>query len=360
MTATSDTNLENQFADPRLNRTGAVTAKNSPADLVSSLINGPRIAQAVFIIAKLGIPDLLGQGPKSAEELATATGTHAPALYRVLRALASIGVLARDAEARFVLTPASELLRSGVPGSLRAAAIMNGEQWVWRSWGAIEHSVRTGQAAFEHLFGAPLFEYYASNPEAARISADALNSLSAIDNAAIAAAYDFSAARTVVDIGGGQGSLLAAVLVSNPTLRGILFERPQVVDMARSRFEAAGLADRCELIAGNFFAEVPRGGDIYLLKKVIHDWNDEDARLILSRCRAAMAATARLLIAEHVVPADGQSSPAMWVDLLMLVYAGGQERTAREFQHLLASARFELGPVINTASPVSILESAPR
>ena len=237
---------------------------------------------------------------------------------------------------------------------------MNGERWVWRSWGEIEHSVRTGKPAFEHVFGAPLFEYYAAHPEAGRVSVEALNSLSAADNAAIVAGYGFPVAGTVVDVGGGQGSLLAAVLAANPGLRGVLFERPAVVDMARPRLEAAGLADRCALVAGDFFAEVPSGGDIYLLKKVVHDWNDEDARSILARCRAAMPGTARLLVADLVVPEGNRPSEAKWLDLLMLVYVGGRERTEAEHRDLLASAGFALGRVVPIASGISLLEAFPR
>src|SRR4051794_17258978 len=165
---------------------------------------------------------------------------------------------------------------------------MSGERWVWQSWGAIEHSIRTGEPAFEHVFGAPLFRYYGTNPDAGQVSAAALDSLSARDNAAIIATHGFPVSGTVVDIGGGQGALLAAVLGANPGLRGLLFERGPVVDMARERLEAAGLSDRCGLMAGDFFEDVPSGGDIYLLKKVIHDWQDKEARSILDRCRAAM------------------------------------------------------------------------
>ena len=324
------------------------------------MIYGARVTQAIFVAATLGIADLLRVGPGTAEDLAAATGTHAPSLYRVLRALASVGIFAEDAEGRFALTPLAAPLRSDGPGSLRAFAVMSGERWVWRSCGEIEYSVRTGQPAFEHVFGAKLFDYYTAHPEAGRVSAEALNSLSQADNAAIVAAYDFIAASVIVDVGGGQGSLLAAILTANPGLRGVLFERQPVLDMAQPRLQAAGLADRCDLVAGDFFGTIPTNGDIYLMKKVIHDWNDADARAILARCRAAMPGTARLLIADNVVPEGNQPSSAKWLDLLMLVYAGGRERTEAEHHDLLALAGFTLSRVIPTASDVSVVEAYPN
>lgn len=328
-----------------------------PAGELMSLLSGARVAQAIFIVAKLGIADLLQSGPASCADLAAAAEVHAPSLRRVLRALASQGIFSADPQGRFALTPLAELLRSDVPGSLRAYAIMSGEQWVWRSWGAIEHSVRTGRPAFEHVFGAPLFDYYTAHPDAGRVSADALNSLSAADNAAIVAAYRLPEAGTVIDVGGGQGTLLAALMAASPGMRGVLFERAAVLEAARPRLAAAGVAARCALVSGDFFSGIPGGGDLYVLKKVIHDWSDEPARVILACCRAAMPATARLLLAEHIVPDGNQPSPAKWLDLLMLVYAGGMERTETEFRDLLASAGFSVNRIIPTSSTIHIIEA---
>jgi hypothetical protein len=329
-----------------------------PSRTLMRMLSGAWVAQAIFIAAKLGIADLLRDGPKQVAELAASSGSHALSLHRVLRALAGIGVFV-DAEGRFVLTPMAEPLRSDAPDSLRAYAIMNGERWVWRSWGEIEHSVRTGRPAFEHVFGAPLFDYYATHPDAGRVSAEALRSLSAADDAAIVAACEFPALGTVVDVGGGQGSLLAAILPARAALRGVLLERPARIEMAKPRLEEAGLADRCELVAGDFFSAVPPGGDVYLLKKVLHDRGDEDARAILTRCRAAMPDTARLLIAELVIPDGNQPSDAEWLDLLMLVYTGGRERSEAEHRDLLASAGFTPRRVVPTASSISIIEALP-
>ena len=338
---------------------GAAQPLEAPARTLLSLLSGAWVAQAIFIAAKLGIADILHRGPASCAELAAATKVHAPSLHRVLRALASIGLFADDAQGRFALTPLAELLRSDAPGSLRAYAIMNGERWVWQSWGDIEHSVRTGQPAFEHVFGASLFDYYTAHPEAGRVSADALNSLSAADNAALVAAYEFPESGTVIDVGGGQGTLLAAIMVANPGLQGILFERPPVLEVARSRLAAAGVGARCELVGGDFFAGVPGGGDFYLMKKVIHDWSDEAARSILTCCRAAMPTTARLLIAEHIMQEGNQPSAAKWLDLLMLVYAGGRERTEAEYRDILAATGFAINRIMPTTAAVRIIEAIP-
>jgi O-methyltransferase domain/Dimerisation domain len=339
--------------------TGAAEPLEAPARTLLSLLSGAWVAQAIFIAAKLGIADILYQGPASCTELAAATKVHAPSLHRVLRALASIGLFADNAQGRFALTPLAELLRSDAPGSLRAYAIMMGERWVWQSWGDIEHSVRTGQPAFEHVFGAPLFGYYTTHPDAGRVSADALNSLSAGDNAALVAAYGFPESGTVIDVGGGQGTLLAAIMAANPGLRGVLLERPAVLEMARSRLAAADVGARCDLVGGDFFAEIPGGGDFYLMKKVIHDWSDEAALSILTCCRAAMPTTARLLLAEQVMPEGNQPSAAKWLDLLMLVYAGGMERTEAEYRDLLAAAGFAINRIMPTAAAVRVIEAIP-
>jgi hypothetical protein len=206
----------------------------------------------------------------------------------------------------------------------------------------------------------PVFEYYARHPEAGRISVEGLASLSAREEAAILAACDLSGARIVADIGGGRGSLLAAILAANPDARGLLFDRPQVVELARPALEAAGLSGRCDLVPGDFFAAVPAGGDVYVLKKVIHDWDDPRARAILANCRAAMPGTGRLMLLEQVVPPGNGPSYAKLLDLLMLVYTGGRERTEAEFRDLLASAGLELRRIVPTASNVSIVEAVPR
>jgi hypothetical protein len=220
------------------------------------------------------------------------------------------------------------------------------------------HSVRTGQPAFDHVFGVPLFQYFAAHPEAARIVDDAMTSRSGQENAAIVAAYDFAAAHTVVDVGGGQGTLLASILHAHPKARGVLFDLPHVIAPVRTRLESTGQAARWACVAGDFFTAVPAGGDLYLLKKVIHDWDDERAQRILTNCRLAMSGTGRLLLMEPHIPPGNEASFNKLLDLLMLVWtAGGRERTEREHQRLLASAGFQLSRVIPTRAGLSILEA---
>jgi O-methyltransferase domain len=222
------------------------------------------------------------------------------------------------------------------------------------------HSVRTGQPAFDHVFGVPLFQYFPAHPEAARIFDDAMTSRSGQENAAIVAAYDFAAAHTVVDVGGGQGTLLTSILHAHPEARGVLFDLPHVLTPARTRMESTGHATRWECVAGDFFTAVPAGGDCYLLKKVIHDWDDERAQRILTNCRTAMSDTGRLLLMEPLIPPGNEASFNKLLDLLMLVWnAGGRERTEREHQDLLASAGFHLSCVIPTRSGISIIEAVP-
>ena len=342
-----------------------VTPTAAPIDFaafldVKRLLAGAWVAQAVFVAAKLGVADHLRDGPLSAEDLASACGAHPGALGRVLRALSSIGVFETRVDGRFALNRLASPLRSDVPGSLRAYALMNGGHLVWRSWGEIEHSVRTGRPAFEHVFGAPLFDWFAANPCERRVGAEALRAASAADDAAILAAYDFPAEGVVADIGGGQGSLLATILAARPGLRGILLDTPQVIGLAGPRMAAAGLDARCSLVAGDFFDAVPKGANICILKKVLHDWDDDCALAILRRCRAAMRDGSRLIVAEMVIPDGNAASDAQWLDLLMLVYAGGRERSVAEHAELLDAAGFGLSRVLPAASGITLLEASAR
>lgn len=323
------------------------------------LITGFWLSQAIFVAAKLGIADLLADGPKSLSELAHRTATNEQALYRVLRALANVGIFAEQTPRQFCLTPLAEYLESDKAGSLRAYAIMSGEQWVWRSVGAMLHCVRTGESGFEHIFGDHPFEFYKTNPEAARISLESLTSRSASENNAVVSAYDFGEAKHIIDVGGGEGTLLAAILVATPKLHGVLFDVPRAAEVARQRLDAAGLRSRSEVLGGDFFRSVPTGGDLYLMKKIIHDWNDERALAILQNFRAVMPAHGRLLMIELIVPSGNEPSFAKMLDLLMLTYLGGRERTEDEYSILLQSAGFRLRRVIPTASPVSLMEAVP-
>jgi hypothetical protein len=335
-----------------------MSAMPTPAQALTQLLAGAWLAQAIAVVGKLGVADLLSTGPRTPAELAAATGSEATAMYRVLRALAGAGIFAED-DGRFGLTPLAGPLRSDAADSIRAYAVMAGERWVWQSVGGLEHSLRTGAPAFEQIFGASLFDYYAAHPDAARVGAEGLKSVGRGQDAAVVAAYDFAEAGTVVDVGGGQGGLLAAILEANPGVSGVVFNLPHVAAMARRQLQASGLAGRCRTEAGDFFREVPGGGDLYLLRKVIHDWDDERARVLLRCCRAAMTEAARLIVVEMVVPAGNEPAYAKLLDLLMLVYAGGRERTEAEYHDLLRSAGFSPTRLVATASAVSLIEAKP-
>jgi hypothetical protein len=338
-------------------------ASANPAPASTTMLHiavGCWVSQAIYVAAKLGIADLLEDGPKPCDALAAATQTHSGALYRLLRALASLGVFAEETDGRFRLTPLAECLCTSAPGSLRAFAVMLGEEAHWRAWGEVLHSVQTGQPAFDHVFGMPHFRHFAANPEAGRLFNEGMTSRSGQENEAIIAAYDFSGLRRVIDVAGGQGTLLAAILQASSTTRAVLFDLPHVIATARSVLARSGQAPRCELEEGDFFDKVPAGGDAYMLKKVIHDWDDERALSILKNCRKAMSSRGRLLLMEPVIPPGNEPSFNKLLDLLMLVWtSGGKERTEVEHRILLAAADFKVARVISTKSPVSIIEAQP-
>ena len=325
-------------------------------------MTGYRAMQALYVAARLGLADLLQDGARGSEELARATGADARALHRLLRALASLGVFGEDADGRFAPSELGALLRSDVPGSLRAAAIFFGDERNWHAWGKLERSVMSGEPVRGPRGTQVFLEESARDPEGAALFNAAMTSLTSAFDAAVTAAYDFSRLGTLVDVGGGQGALISSILAANPTLRGILFDIPPVIESARGRIGEAGLAGRCELVAGDFFASVPAGGDAYVLKWVIHDWDDEHSVAILGSCRRAMARDGRLLLVERVVPERvDQSADTQGIvlgDLNMLLWTGGCERTAAEYRALLASGGFTLARIVPTATQLSIIEGA--
>ena len=334
------------------------------APLLQLITDYPR-AQVVHIAAQLGLADYLAAGPRHVADLAAATSTHAPSLGRVVRALAALGVVAAEADGRISLTPLGAPLQTGVPGSLRNHVRFLTGEWFWRSWGNLLSSVQTGQSAFEQQFGVSSFEYWGQHPEAGAIHHAFFTAMAQLTTPPLVAAYDYARFGTVVDVGGNVGPLLAGILQATPGVRGVLFDLPYVVADAVPVLAEAGVADRIEVVGGDFFTAVPAGGDAYILKYIIHDWDDERARAILQRCRAAMAAGATLLLMEQVLPEQLAAGAAAWqaarLDLQMLVLtSGGRERTESEFQQLLAETGFELQRVIPTQSPFSILEAAPR
>jgi predicted SnoaL-like aldol condensation-catalyzing enzyme len=331
-----------------------------PAVVLREMIMGFRMTQLIFVAARLGIADLLAAGAQRAEDLAERAGAHPPTLYRLLRALASIGLLSETAGHVFELTTLGRVLQSEAPGSLRGMALLYGDEWLYRAYGALLYSVQTGKPAFEHVHGMGFFEYLEQNAQAASIFNDAMTAFSRQEEAAILAAYDFSRFTRIVDVGGGHGSLLAAVLGAYPNTEGILFDLPSVVEGAPELLARSGVAQRCQVARGDFFDQVPAGGDAYILKRVIHDWDDEQSVRILRNCRAAMTNEARLLVSEGIVPSGGEPSEAKLFDINMLVSCGALERTEQEYADLLDAAGFEMTRVIPTQSPLSLIESRPK
>lgn len=330
-----------------------------PYAAVLRMALGAWVAQALYVAARLGVADHLRDGPKTAEELAATTGAHPQALYRLLRALASVGVFAEEEDGRFRLTRLAEGLRSDVPKSARWMLIMLGDEWHWRPWGHLIHAVQTGETAVEHVYGMDTFAYMREHPDAAAVFNKAMAVQVSVSHAEVIEAYDFSTLGTIVDVGGGSGALITAILKSYPRVRGILFDQPHVVAEAGERLATAGLADRCQTIGGDFFEGVPPGGDAYVCSTVIHDWDDGRAIAILKRCREVMPPHGRLLLLESVVAPGNLPSLGKLLDLEMLVQTGGQERTEEEYRVLLAAAGFELRQVIPTLSQTSLLVGTP-
>jgi len=323
------------------------------------IISGFWVSRAIFAIAKLGIPDLLQSGPKTVAELASATKMHAPSLFRVLRALVSVGILNSADGGRFAQTPLSETLVTDVPGSLRWFAVSELGQEHYPAWGNLMHSLKTGDIAFDNFFGVDVWKYFQQNPEDAAVFNNSMSNMTAATNEAITSVYDFSGFETLVDVGGGHGGLITEILKSNPKLKGVLFDADEVIQGARLKLDAAGLTDRCETVAGDFFNSVPAGGDAYIMKWIIHDWNDEKAITILRNCRNQMSQNAKLIVVDCVVPETDEPDFSKFIDLNMLVMTGGKERTAKEFDQLLGAAGFKLLRVIPTDLPTAIVEAQP-
>lgn len=326
------------------------------------LLCGHMVSQALFVAAELQVPDLLADGPKGADELAEQTTCHAPSLRRLLRALAAFRIFLEREDGSFELTPLGATLRSDVPHSARATAIMFGAEHA-RSWVELVHSVRTGETAFDHIYGMGLFDYAAKHPRMAEIFNRVMTQSSTFMASDIVDSFDFAPYRTIVDVGGGHGQLLASILKTNVAGNGILFDLPQAVEEAGSLIEAEGVADRCELAAGNFFERVPKGGDLYILKSIIHDWDYEHSVKILTNCRRAMNAGGTLLVIERVMPDRVIPDPELeWtalMDLNMLVVAGGRERTESEYRQLFEAAGFSLTRMESMLIGMVLIRGAP-
>jgi hypothetical protein len=322
------------------------------------LLNGAHVAGAVSCLAQLGVPDLVETGPQSAEHLASQTGTNPQALYRLLRATASVGVLAEGPEGTFSETPMSAVLRSNANPSLRALAIMGGREWHGRGWSHLEYCVRTGKQALDDIYGTHIFEYLRQHPEEARSFDAAMTGLSMIDGPAVADSYNFSEIHSIVDVAGGHGLLLATIMTRNPHLKGTLYEAPHVLEKCRSG-PLTPVMDRCTLSSGDMFLSVPAGADAYIMKHIIHDWPDDACVKLLSACRKGVNPGGKLLVVDSVIQPGNDFSPGKFLDLQMLIFPGGWERSDKQFRDLFAASGWRLNRIIPTAAAESIVEGVP-
>ena len=335
--------------------------RSDPAaiDSLRRLTTGFWASQMIFVAARLNIADALTKGPMKPDAIAKKVGAQASNLYRMLRALASIGIFAEDSKGRFKLTPMAQFLRSDHPTSLRDYVLMIVDDYNWLAWGELAHSVKTGETGFEHVFKMPGFDYLAQHPDKERAFSAAMASVTRTSNQAIAKALPLAGIEHLVDVGGAHGNLLTTILHRHRKLRGTLFDLPQVVAAA----PAAGFVSdpkievRCELAGGSFFDSVPEGADAYMMKSILHDWDDDSAVRILKSCRKAMANYGRVFIIDFVIPKGNAPHPGKFMDINMMALAGGRERTRDEFETLLKRARLKLNRVIDADMPQSIVEA---
>jgi len=335
----------------------APTKEGDPSPpVLFQMATGYWASQAIYVAAKLGIADLLKDEPQSCVALATATGADAPSLFRLMRALASVGVFSHIQRDCFALSRLAESLQTEVHGSLRATVITLGEIH-YQACGNLLHSVQTGSPAFDNIFGACLFDYLQRNADAADAFNQGMSNLSSMLAYAILMAYDFAGISSIVDIGGGQGKLLEKILQVNPDMKGTVFDTVSTIQMAKRQLGNNAWSRRCSYISGDFFASVPQGADAYLLCGVIHDWDDDRAVTILSNCRKAMTRSGRLLLVDMIVPDAASPSFSKLLDLNMLVMNGGRERTIAEFCVLLNAADYKLTRIVSTLAPQSVIEA---
>jgi hypothetical protein len=334
-------------------------SENAPPPFaqVLRLIFGKWISGAVCALARLGVADHIDDTPRSAEEIAPLVGAQADLLYRLMRATSSVGVLSETADRKFVQTPLSATLRSDAIPSLRGVATFTTDDWHMRGWGQLAETVRTGERPLERIYGMPLFQFLGSHPAEGEAFNRGMTDLSMVDGPAVAGAYDFSGIKSITDVGGGHGLLLASILESNPHLKGTLYDQPGVVAGAGGPTNA--VKDRVTIVGGDMFESVPAGSDAYIMKYIIHDWMDEPCVKILKGCRAGVNPGGKLLVVDMVVPGPNQFHFGKIADLEMMLFPSGKERTEAEFRELFAAAGWKLTRVIPTASHVSIIEGVP-
>ena len=335
-----------------------MSSQATPGAVLINLTTGHWTAQMLRVVSELSIADLLKDGPRSSADLAAAANANEDALYRVLRALASQGVFEESGHRVFSQTAMSALLRADIPGSLRAWAMMISAELTWRVWPALIHTVRTGESAVEKTFGPHVREVFAADPEFGKLFDESMTSFSTLEIPAIIAAYDFGGFRKIVDVAGGHGTLLAAVLQAYPAIKGVVTDLPSVVEGARRTLSAAGLDGRAQAVAADIFESVPDGADAYMLKHVIHGWNDDRSLQILRNCRKAMAPDGKVLIIDSVIQPGNAPDSGKLMDIHMLGMLG-RERTEAEFGALLDRSGFRLNRIVPTPSPVSVVEGLP-
>ena len=334
------------------------TSRLRPYEVVLQMIIGKWVSQAVGTIVEIGVPDQLAKGARQCKDMAREAGVSEDGLYRLLRALASIGLFAESAGRRFRLTGMGQLLRSDHPESLAGYARFTGHDVTWRPWGQLSYSVKTGLPSFDHVYDASIFEYFSRNPEAAAVFDDAMTSVSAMEARAASEAYDFKGIDTLMDVAGGHGLLLATILQRHKRMRGVLFDLSHVAAGAAATFTRAGITGRVRIESGDFFKELPSGADAIIMKHIIHDWDDDSATRILQACHRALGTRGKVLVVDTVVPPGNTQHYGKLLDLEMLVLTPrGRERTKDEFTKLLRGAGFRLARVIKTQSPLSIVEA---
>jgi hypothetical protein len=332
----------------------------SPRERLLSMLPRIELIQMIHVAVKLGIPDLLRNGVLSVESLALKTKTHGPTLYRVLRALAGEGIFNEVEPQQFGLSPIGELLCPDVPESLHSTAMWLGDPMCWKSTGELLHSVKTGEPGFPYVFGMSFFDFIHQNKEAYEVFHNYMTALTTQECNAITDYYDFSQAQTVVDIGGSHGVLLEAILSKYPLVQGVLFDTPEVIEEFQDVLPIKSiLKERCELVSGSFFKSIPKSGDVYILKKILHDWDDESVCKILRVCRHSMTDNAKLLVVEHVIPQGNEPHFGKMLDIKMLTLTTGKERTSDEYQSLLQLSGFEMREIFQTENSINIIEALP-
>jgi len=326
-----------------------------PKIIISQMLFGCVMTQAIHVAAKLNIADLLAaNGPMNCTELAAKTGVLEESLHRLMRALSSTGIFSKDANGKYGLTPMAECLREDGPNTVKAMALSLGNV-VYKAYEELLYSVKTGEGGFKKAVGVPIFEYLTNNPEEGKIFDRMMTDIHGGETEPMVNTYDFSAFKTIVDVGGGNGEVISGILHKNTGVKGILFDLPQVIDRARTNISKAGLSDRCQLNAGSFFESVVKGGDAYIMRHIIHDWNDEDAVTILSNCKKAMNPGGKILVVEAVIDDGNDPSPFKLLDLTMLL-VGGKERTSKQFEDIFSKAGLKLNRIVPFQHDLSVVE----